>query len=84
MNHPRSAFGAPPRGGASGGPAKPDPRRPLDGSIHASRVPLFGVMEFATSPRVGASGGPAKPDPRGPLDGSVHASRVPLFGAMEN
>ncbi|WP_127996780.1 sigma-54-dependent transcriptional regulator [Piscinibacter defluvii] len=28
--HPRSAFGAPPRGGAAGGPAEPDPRRPLD------------------------------------------------------
>ena len=30
MNHPRSAFGAPPRGGAASGPAKPDPRQPLD------------------------------------------------------
>lgn len=30
MNPPRSAFGAPPRGGAASGPAKPDPRRPLD------------------------------------------------------
>ena len=30
---PRSAFGAPPQGGAPGGPAKPDPRLPLgDGS----------------------------------------------------
>jgi urea ABC transporter ATP-binding protein UrtE len=27
--HPRSAFGAPPQGGDPGGPAKPDPRRPL-------------------------------------------------------
>ena len=27
---PRSAFGAPPQGGAAGGPAKPVPRRPLD------------------------------------------------------
>ena len=26
---PRSAFGAPPQGGAASGPAKPDPRRPL-------------------------------------------------------
>ena len=32
MNHPRSAFGAPPQGGAAGGPAEPDPRRPLDRS----------------------------------------------------
>jgi 1-acyl-sn-glycerol-3-phosphate acyltransferase len=27
---PRSAFGAPPQGGAAGGPAEPDPRRPLE------------------------------------------------------
>jgi integrase/recombinase XerD len=27
---PRSAFRAPPQGGAAGGPAEPDPRRPLD------------------------------------------------------
>jgi peptide/nickel transport system permease protein len=27
VNPPRSAFGAPPQGGAAGGPAKPDPRR---------------------------------------------------------
>jgi hydroxymethylpyrimidine kinase/phosphomethylpyrimidine kinase/thiamine-phosphate diphosphorylase len=32
MSHPRSAFGAPPQGGAASGPAEPDPRRPLDGS----------------------------------------------------
>ncbi|MCW5665295.1 MAG: M48 family metallopeptidase [Piscinibacter sp.] len=30
MDPPRSAFGAPPQGGAAGGPAEPDPRRPLD------------------------------------------------------
>jgi hypothetical protein len=30
MDHPRSAFGAPPRGGAAIGPAKPDPQRPPD------------------------------------------------------
>ena len=29
MTHPRSAFGAPPQGGAASGPAKPVPRRPL-------------------------------------------------------
>ena len=29
MDHPRSTFGAPPRGGAAGGPAKPVPRRLL-------------------------------------------------------
>src|SRR5512147_2252051 len=32
VDPPRSAFGAPPQGGAAGGPAKPDPRRPLDGA----------------------------------------------------
>jgi hypothetical protein len=30
MTHPRSAFGAPPQGGAASGPAKPVPRLPLD------------------------------------------------------
>jgi hypothetical protein len=30
MSHPRSGFAAPPRGGDASGPAKPDPRRPLD------------------------------------------------------
>ncbi|WP_082532750.1 hypothetical protein [Pelomonas sp. Root1237] len=30
MTHPRSAFGAPPQGGAARGPAKPVPRRPLE------------------------------------------------------
>jgi UDP-N-acetylmuramoylalanine--D-glutamate ligase len=30
MTHPRSAFGAPPQGGAPSGPAEPDPRLPLD------------------------------------------------------
>src|SRR5437763_2711724 len=34
-NHPRSAFGAPPQGGAASGPAKPDPRPPLDAPVHA-------------------------------------------------
>jgi DHA1 family bicyclomycin/chloramphenicol resistance-like MFS transporter len=29
VDHPRSGFAAPPRGGAAGGPAEPDPRRPL-------------------------------------------------------
>jgi hypothetical protein len=30
MTDPRSAFGAPPQGGAASGPPEPDPRRPLD------------------------------------------------------
>ena len=32
MTPPRSAFGAPPRGGGASGPAKPVPRPPLDRS----------------------------------------------------
>ncbi|MBP6776037.1 MAG: sulfite exporter TauE/SafE family protein [Piscinibacter sp.] len=35
MTPPRSAFGAPPLGGAAGGPAEPDPRQPPD-PIHRS------------------------------------------------
>jgi hypothetical protein len=35
--HPRSAFGAPPPGGAAGGPAKPVPRRLLGGAGIARR-----------------------------------------------
>ena len=37
MTHPRSAFGAPPQGGATSGPAEPDPRRPL-GTLRYARV----------------------------------------------
>ncbi|MBC7939943.1 MAG: HAD hydrolase family protein [Chitinophagaceae bacterium] len=40
MSPPRSAFGAPPRGGAAGGPAEPDPQRLLGGAL----VP---VLSFA-------------------------------------
>ena len=41
MTHPRSGCAAPPQGGAAGGPAEPDPRRPLDraGSSVAAAVP---------------------------------------------
>jgi len=42
-DHPRSAFGAPPQGGAAGGPAQPDPRRLVDAPVHAG-VP-FGEVE---------------------------------------
>ena len=39
MNHPRSGCAAPPQGGAAGGPAKPDPRRPLGKRLrHAPAV----------------------------------------------
>ena len=36
MTPPRSAFGAPTQGGAASGPAKPVPRRLLDGDATAS------------------------------------------------
>lgn len=35
MNHPRSAFGAPPQGGAATGPAEPDPRLLLEARFGA-------------------------------------------------
>ena len=35
---PRSAFGAPPQGGAPGGPAEPDPPRPLEGDEPANKA----------------------------------------------
>jgi hypothetical protein len=38
MTPPRSAFGAPPQGGAASGPAKPDPRRLLGRLADATRV----------------------------------------------
>jgi pimeloyl-ACP methyl ester carboxylesterase len=47
MDHPRSAFGAPPQGGAASGPAEPDPRQPLDASVHAFGVP-HGALESLT------------------------------------
>ena len=37
MAPPRSAFGAPPQGGAASGPAKPAPRRPLDAHVAGVR-----------------------------------------------
>ncbi len=40
MTPPRSAFGAPPQGGAPSGPAKPDPRRPLTGTVRGRRQTL--------------------------------------------
>jgi tRNA pseudouridine55 synthase len=41
MTAPRSAFGAPPQGGAASGPAEPAPRRPLE---RVPRRPLHGVL----------------------------------------
>ena len=40
MTPPRSAFGAPPQGGAASSPAKPAPRRPLDGGIEFGELAL--------------------------------------------
>ena len=69
--HPRSAFGAPPQGGAASGPAKPDPRLPLDAwtprdcelRVRAEEWPRLAAMRPA-----GPACGAAKPDPRLPLD----------------
>ena len=46
MSPPRSAFGAPPRGGAAGGPAEPGPRRPLGEGAAGGAVSL-GDIEAA-------------------------------------
>jgi hypothetical protein len=40
MTPPRSAFGAPPQGGAASGPAKPVPRRPLEDGFAALAGPM--------------------------------------------
>src|SRR5687767_8225801 len=42
VDPPRCAFGAPPQGGAAGGPAEPDPRRPL--GLRAMALPLFVIL----------------------------------------
>src|ERR1700712_1325954 len=42
MTHPRSTFGAPPQGSVAAGPAKPAPRRPLDG-----RRAIIGTIGYA-------------------------------------
>ena len=51
---PRSAFGAPPRGGGAGGPAKPDPRRPLDGRRSVRYIAALTLLAGA-SLQAGAS-----------------------------
>jgi len=45
IDHPRSAFGAPPQGGAPSGPAKPDPRQPLDAPVSCAADGASSVME---------------------------------------
>ncbi len=47
VNHPRSAFGAPPRGGDASDRAKPGPRRPLDasGSCGTGGAPRHGRLK---------------------------------------
>jgi hypothetical protein len=50
MIPPRSAFGASPQGGAASGPAKPVPRRLLDGVRHAALVLLAaGICTLAAA-----------------------------------
>ena len=53
MTHPRSAFGAPPRGGDASGPAEPDLRRPLDALIHPTAI-VDPQAELASSVTVAA------------------------------
>jgi ribosomal protein L34E len=45
MSHLRSAIGAPPQEGAAGGPAEPDPRRPLDRCARCGDLFRCGVNE---------------------------------------
>ena len=45
MAHPRSAFGAPPQGGAASGPAKPVPRRLLAAALATLAVSGCAVPE---------------------------------------
>jgi spermidine synthase len=55
VTHPRSGFAAPPQGGAAGGPAEPDPRRPL-GNALASRIAPAEVALLASVFVVAACG----------------------------
>ncbi len=60
MTPPRSAFGAPPQGGVAGGPAQPDPRRPLDGSTVPPGSPLLSIRELRVAFRMGKVNGMAQ------------------------
>ena len=48
MAHPRSAFGAPPQGGAASGPAKPVPRRLLGAVAALSLATLSGCSTISS------------------------------------
>jgi len=66
MTPPRNASGAPPQGGAASGPAKPVPRRPLEGGVAAlagslvlgRRQPFSLQLSLPFGPAL--VGGPAK------------------------
>jgi len=53
MTPPRSAFGAPPQGGAARGPAEPDPQRPLEGAATAGGGPLISIQDLRVDFRMG-------------------------------
>ena len=57
MNPPRSAFGAPPQGGAASGPAEPDPRRLLGSAGFARRRLVLAGSALVLAPATRAQGG---------------------------
>ena len=60
MTPPRSAFGAPPQGGAASGPAKPVPRRPLAWAVWRIAVMSgFAVVVLPAATLAQATNGPA-------------------------
>ncbi len=72
MAHPRSAFGAPPQGGATGGPAEPDPRWPLEARVQAD----------SSSAAAAAAPAASSQPPRAALDVRSIALQALALGAV--